>query len=242
VTIARANSLVHGSAPYLESLGGKSRQYIAEARLLRAFAWYNLISVFGDVPFFTEPVTVDQYEVERTSKVVILDFILEEMDEIAEDLPWIATDRGRVDRATAMGLKARAALLGGSLDYGGKGTEYFRIATAAAQSVSGNRSLAANYDDLFTKTGQKKSDVRSETLFELMYSDQGSVKYHVTAFGQVSRNYGQTGRHPAQLLADTYECIDGKRIDESPLYDPKKPSANRDPRFKSTLWMHGDTV
>ncbi|MGV8093247.1 MAG: RagB/SusD family nutrient uptake outer membrane protein [Mangrovibacterium sp.] len=242
VTIARANSLIHGSAPYLESLGGKTRQYIAEARLLRAFAWYNLISVFGDVPFFTEPVMVDQYNVERTSKVVILDFILEEMDEIAEDLPWTATDRGRVDRATAMGLKARAALLGGSLDYGGKGTEYFRIAAAVAQSVFGNRSLAVNYDDLFTKTGQKKSDVRSETLFELMYSDQGSTKYHVTAFGQVSRNYGQTGRHPAQLLADTYECIDGKRIDESPLYDPKKPSKNRDPRFRSTIWMHGDTV
>src|SRR5690606_680148 len=35
---------------------------------------------------------------------------------------------------------------------------------------------------------------------------------------------------------------DGLRIDESPLYDPKKPWANRDPRFRSTLWMHKDTV
>lgn len=241
-TIARANSVLYGSAPFLESLGDKTAQYLAEAKVLRALAYYNLISTFGNVPFFPEPVTVDQYNVERTSKVVILDFILEQMDEAAEDLPWTATDRGRVDRATAMGLKARAALLGGSLDYGGKGTEYFRIAAAAARSVFGNRGLAANYDDLFTRNGQKRTDVRNETLFELMYSDQGSVKYHVTAFGQVSRNYGQTGRHPAQLLADTYECIDGKRIDESPLYDPKKPSENRDPRFTSTLWMHGDTV
>lgn len=241
-TIARANSVIYGSAPFLESLGGKTAQYLAEAKVLRALAYYNLISTFGDVPFFPEPVTVDQYDVERTSKVVILDFILKQLDEAGEDLLWVAADRGRVDRATAMGLKARAALLGGSLNYGGKGTEYFRIAATAARSVFGNRTLAANYDDLFTKTGQKRTDVRSETLFELMYSDQGSTKYHVTAFGQVSRNYGQTGRHPAQLLVDTYECIDGKRIDESPLYDPKKPSANRDPRFKSTLWMHGDTV
>ncbi len=44
------------------------------------------------------------------------------------------------------------------------------------------------------------------------------------------------------LLADMFECIDGKRIDESPLYDPNYPQRNRDPRFHSTLWMHGDTV
>jgi hypothetical protein len=48
--------------------------------------------------------------------------------------------------------------------------------------------------------------------------------------------------HVSMLLADTYECIDGKRIDESPLYDPKHPQKNRDPRFHITLKMHGDTV
>ena len=78
--------------------------------------------------------------------------------------------------------------------------------------VIGQRSLAVDFDDLFTKTGQTKADVRNEMLFELMYSDQGVKKFHVIGFGQVSRNYGQTGRHPSALLADTYECIDGKRI------------------------------
>jgi hypothetical protein len=75
-----------------------------------------------------------------------------------------------------------------------------------------------------------------------MYSAQGTKKTHGLAFSAISRNTGQTGCHPAMLLADTYECIDGKRIDESPLYDPKHPQRNRDPRFHSTLWMHGDTV
>lgn len=242
VIIARANSVIYGSAPYIGSLGSSSKQYIAEAKVLRAFAYYNLIATYGDVPFFKEPVTVDQYKDGRTSKVTILDFILSDMDEAVADLPWIAAERGRVDKAVAYGLKARAALLGGSLNYGGKSQDYFTIAANAAKAVIGQRTLASNYENLFTKAGQTKADVRNETLFELMYSDQGTKLFHVIGFGQVSRNYGQTGRHPSALLADTYECIDGKRIDESPLYDPKKPGANRDPRFKATLWMHGDTV
>lgn len=240
--VARANSVIYGSSPYIDNLGATSKQYIAEAKVLRAFAYYNLISSFGDIPFYTEPVTVDQYKDERTSKVTVLDFILTQMDEAAADLPWTATERGRVDKAVAYGLKARAALLGGSLDYGGKSSDYFTVAAAAANSVIGQRALAANYNDLFNKAGQTKADVRNETLFELMYSDQGTKNFHMVGFGQVSRNYGQTGRHPSAILADTYECIDGKRIDESPLYDPTNPGANRDPRFKATLWMHGDTV
>jgi len=242
VIIARANSVIYGASPYMKSLGGSSKQYIAEAKVLRAYAYYNLIATYGDVPFFKEPVTVDQYKDARTSKVTVLDFILTQMDEAVADLPWIATERGRVDKAVAYGLKARAALLGGSLNYGGKAHDYFTIAANAAKSVIGQRALAANYDGLFTNAGQTKADVRNETLFELMYSDQGTKIFHVIGFGQVSRNYGQTGRHPSALLADTYECIDGKRIDESPLYNPKNPGANRDSRFKATLWMHGDTV
>ena len=240
--IARSNSVLKGSEPYMDLLQGKSMQYLAEARVLRAFAYYNLIATYGNVPFFTEPVTVEQYKSPAEDKKVILDFILSEMDLAAKDLPWTATDRGRVDKAVAYGLKARAALLGGSLNYGGKAAEYFRISANAANEVIGQRALATNYDDLFNLTGQEKADVRNEMLFELMYSNQGNKKFHMIGFGQVSRNYGQTGRHPSQMLADTYECIDGKRIDESPLYDPKKPSKNRDPRFSSTLWMHGDTV
>lgn len=242
VLVARANGVIEGSKEYIDGLSDLAKQYVAEVRVLRAFAYYHLIATFGDVPFYTSPVTVDQYTDARTDRTVVLDFILDDLETAAGALPWTATDRGRVDRAVAYGLKARVALLGGSLNYGGKGADYFAIAATAAQKVIGQRALAANFDDLFNTTGQAKADVRNELLFELMYSRQSPQKAHSTAFGQISRNTGQTGRHPAMILADMYECIDGLRIDESPLYDPKKPQQNRDPRFRSTLWMHGDTV
>jgi hypothetical protein len=242
IIVARANSVIEGSKDYIDDLDNLAQQYMAEVRVLRTFAYYYLIATYGDVPFFTSPVTIDQYEDERTDKVVILDFILNELEEVADKLPWVATERGRVDRSFVYGLKARAALLGGSLNYGSKGKEYFTISAAAANQVIGKRSLAANFPDLFNLTGQAKSDVRNELILEHMYSNKGIRKYHQLAFAHVSRNTGQTARHPAMLLADMYECIDGKRIDESPLYDPKHPQKNRDPRFGWTLWMHGDTV
>lgn len=240
--VARSNSVIYGSSEFIDGIGGKAHQYISEVRVLRAFAYYNLIATYGDIPFFTSPVTIDEYKSSRVSKVEVLDFILNELEEAAVHLPWIASERGRVDKAFAYGLKARAALLGGSLDYAGKGNEYFRTSADAASKVIGQRQLATSFYDLFNITGQAKADVRNETLFELMYSNLGSRKTHVIAFGQISRNTGQTGRHPSMLLADMFECTDGKRIDESPLYDPKHPQKNRDLRFNATLWMHNDTV
>ena len=240
--IARANSVLTGVQPYLENLSGKSTQYLAEAKVLRAYAYYNLISFFGDVPFFTESITIEQYKAEREDKGVILDFILDEFEAAATDLPWMASERGRVDKSVAYGLKARAAMLGGSLNYSEKANDYFQIAATAAETIFGHRALADNFEDLFNKTGQMKEDVRDEMLFELMFSDKGSTKWHWANFGRVSRNYGQTGKHPSQLIVDTYECIDGKRIDESPLYDPQNPFKNRDPRLRFTIYMHGDTV
>ncbi|MDR3183988.1 MAG: RagB/SusD family nutrient uptake outer membrane protein [Prevotellaceae bacterium] len=239
--IARANSLIYGSRNYIGGLGDKAKQYIAEARVLRAFAYYHLISTYGDAPFFDEPVTVEQYRTPRTSKVSILDFILSETQDAAKYLEWTAPVRGRIDKAAAYGLRARAALLGGSLDYGGRGADYFRIAATSAEAVIGRRMPANNYEDLFTTTGQTKVDVRSELIMEIMYSLDGNKRTHQIGYGSASRFYGQTLRHPSALLADTYECTDGKRIDESPLYDPKHPQRNRDPRFRATLRMHGDT-
>ena len=36
-------------------------------------------------------------------------------------------------------------------------------------------------------------------------------------------------------LVDTYLCIDGKTIEESPLYDPTRPYENRDPRLLKSI-------
>lgn len=246
--ISRANAVLHDAKNNIDNMSEDAHRYFYEAQILRAFAYYNLVVAYGDVPFFTDPVTVDDFKASRTPRMEILDYLLNELDEIAKSdvLPWTSDVRGRLDRSCAYGLKARIAIFTAGIAESNN-NDYYRMAADAAYEVitKGGRRLAENFDDLFTKNGQQKDDVRSELIWELMYSSQivnNTFKYHWVALGNGPRMFAQTGQHPTGLLADTYECIDGKRIDESPLYNPQKPWENRDPRFSSTLKMHGDTL
>lgn len=246
--ISRANAVLHDAKNNIDNMSADAHRYFDEARILRAFAYYNLCVAYGDVPFFTSPVTVDEFKASRTPRMEVLNYLLDELEEIASSdvLPWTSDVRGRLDRSCAYGLKARIALFAAGISED-ESAKYYRMAANAANEVitKGGRRLAEHFDDLFTKLGQQKADVRSELIWELMYSDQvvnDNFKYHWVALGNGPRMFAQTGQHPTGILADTYECIDGLRIDESPLYNPQKPWENRDPRFKSTLKMHGDTL
>ncbi len=246
--IGRANSVIDGALTDEAEMTASYRQHLCEAKVLRAYAYYNLMTTFGDIPFFTSSVTPDQYTAGRTDKKVIADYLINELNEIgdSEALEWTGSQRGRVDRSTAYALASRFALFAGSLDFGGEGQKYFQLAADAAKQVMDHRQLAQNFADLFTLDGQKKADVRSEMLWELEYTPEGTTQTkhtHRTRYGHTSRTAGGSSvRFPSQLLADTYECADGLRIDESPLYDPKHPTQKRDPRFRQTLLAHGDTM
>ena len=243
--VGRANSVLEGTRDDSEDLSDDYRRLKAEAKILRAYGYYNLVTTFGDIPFFTKSVTPSEYTVGRTDKKYIVDYLINDLTEIAESdvLEWTASVRGHVDRATAYALLSRFALFAGSLDFGGEGQAYFRKAADAAKQVMDHRELATNFADLFTLDGQKKADVRSEMIWELCYEADVRRHFHRTRLGHTSRTAGgSTVRFPSQLLADTYECIDGLRIDQSPLYDPQKPTQKRDLRFRQTLLAHGDTM
>lgn len=130
--IARANSVISGAESSIETMSDKAKQYYAEARVLRAYAYYNLISAYGDVPFFTAPVTIEQYKDGRTPKGKIIDFLTKDLNDAANSLPWTAAERGRVDKSVAYGLISRICLFAGSFNVDGKGQDYFRQAADAA--------------------------------------------------------------------------------------------------------------
>lgn len=240
VIIQRANTMLVNADP---SQSGNMARLTAEARVLRAMAYYYLISMFGDVPFFTAPPAFEDFKCQRTSKVTILDFVLRELDEAAAILPeWTASERGRVDKAAAYGILSRAALMGGSFNYNNDAAHYFKIAADAAEKVIGKRGLCKDFGSLFTTTGQAQPDARDELILEIAFYNTGEAKFHYVGYTETSRFVGQTSRYPTQTLFDTFECIDGKRIDESPLYDPTDPKKNRDPRLRSSIFITGDTI
>jgi hypothetical protein len=158
--VARCNSVLGGAEPYYKSLSDAAKVYLAEIKVLRSHFYIYLVSLYGDVPYFTEPVTTEQLKsATRTPWKDVVDGVLADLEDAATVLPWTASEWGRVDKSVALGLKARLALYAGSwckFGFGKEGTkdetkatEYFNIAATAAKKVmdESGRDLATNYGD-----------------------------------------------------------------------------------------------
>lgn len=209
---------------------------IAEAKVLRAMAYWHLIAYFGDVPFFTAPPASQEeiYDFKRTDKKVIINFLLSDLESVAPNLNWDPAQPGRVSRGVARGIAARLAMLDKNYD------EVIRL----TNDVINNSGYGLNpvYQNLFRKAGQA-ANVNKEIMFFYPYGDTDPGSFNYLQLVQGSRNNGgQSSHFPSQFLVDLFECVDGKNIAESPLYNPARPNRNRDPRMAQTVIVPGDTV
>jgi hypothetical protein len=227
--IARANSfLANKNNAAANTPAATLLRLEAEMRLIRAYQYARLLTHFGDVPFLVAPVTLaESYGITRTNRDEILTFVFTELDFAAANLPlsYGASETKRLTRGAALGIKARTAL------YMSK----WQIAKEATDAIikSGAYVLHDSYSQLFLKAG--------ETSKEIVISiprDEKQQVFNSAAYVQdnLSRNAGGFGAQlPTRDMMDAYECIDGKPINESPLYDPKAPFKNRDPRLTATI-------
>lgn len=110
------------TAPALASDEKSKAYYIAEARFMRAYIYFELVKRMGGVPLLTEPLVfedvadVAKYQVERSKESDIYDFIAKEMDEIKEDLDLpLLVQYNRASKGAALALKCRAMLYAGTL-------------------------------------------------------------------------------------------------------------------------------
>lgn len=235
-TIQRSNTMIEGMEKGKSKVPEATYKRLqAEARVTRAWAYLYLASLFGEAPLITKPLTPDEFYTQtRAPHDELIKFIYSELDAAATALAWAPTQRGRVSKAIALGIKARAALYN---------KDYAIAAAAAKQVIDGaGLDLNPNYGALFTRAGQVPN-AGKEIMWEVLYSDADPSNRNYLPLGAISRSAGgQSGRFPQQRLVDMFEAKDGKRIDESAVYDPKNPRLNRDLRLKYTVAMPGDTI
>lgn len=203
---------------------------IAEARFLRAYWYHQLAGLFGDVPLVTLPLDLPNAYVSRTPREEVYDFVLKELEEAAANLPekyTVKTEIGRATRGAALGLKARVALHTGRWD----------VAADAAKRVmdSGIYDLDGTYENLFIKSKQAAS---REIIFGISFL-VGQRVHRIPQAVNTRNGRGYSSKIPTQALIDSYLCTDGLPIDQSPLYDPRKPFQNRDPRLHYTCVVPG---
>jgi len=195
--IRRLNQFIENlpTSPVETSLKTKR---IAEARFLRAYAYFNMVKRYGGVPLITTVQPMDASEEElyakRDKEEDIYDFIISEVDAIVNDLKDGHNDEGRPTKYAVLALKSRVAMYAGSIAQWGqvqldgvvgipanKAQEYWQTSYDASKSIINSAVFSlynntpddkvANFRNIFM------DENNSEVIFSEIYNGQGGKSH-----------------------------------------------------------------
>lgn len=245
-TISRVN-LVLGGLDKLRGLEPEDEIETLKTELLciRAFCYDLGCQYYGALPYIDHSLSLEDNQYPRTDRKEIIEKILKELtDERIEHLPLRHNisqyGTARIGKVAAYGLRARIALNWGYYELAAssasKTIQYAKDAGYELQPI--NTSFCGEPHSsgepngataLFGYDGQANS---KEWLWCIQYDRRIDGNTEGEAYYQLSRVAGGCSYFgPSQRLIDMFQCIDGKSITESKLYDWTQPWKNRDPRL-----------
>lgn len=218
----------------------RKQELAAEVRVIRALAYSYLTNFWGDVPLITSTLTVDELYGSRDPREEVIDFLMKDLDTAAQHLPAeirTGSDAGRMNKAAALGLKARIALY----------NERWAVAEQAAKAVMDmgiyelyfNGDPSTSYEELFTYAGNLSGGNNRETIIARL-SLEGVTDHNLSREIQVPDQVVRW--NPTKSLVDSYLMKDGLPIGVSPLYDVDtydEVFEDRDPRMVQTILEPG---
>jgi hypothetical protein len=210
------------------------KQRLAEARFLRAFAYFNMVKRYGGVPLITKPQQLEDTPEElyrkRDTEEAIYQFIISECDAVAPDLQDAkqSSDLGRPSKYAALALKSRAAMYAASIAQWGtvaldgvvgipatKATSYWQASYDASKAI-----LSSAKFSLYNKSADKAANYRnifldennSEVIFSEIF-DGISGKGHSFDMWEIPWSYHVWGAGQQAMIylemAEEYDNTDG---------------------------------
>ena len=228
---------------------------VAEGKFFRAFAYFNLVARFGDVPYFDRPLTGLKDELlkkPRTPRETVVKNILKDLDDAAKALPLQSTlapaDNGRITKGAAQALKARVALFEATwVKYHktpGDVNGLLDQAIAAARAVIGSAEYELytdfmNPNDSYLQSYLVAGNDSREQILARRYVPTLDANHSHFITSLVGFNlFGGTKK-----LADMYACTDGLPITKSKLFQKygtmTSEYKNRDLRMSNTFMIPG---
>lgn len=142
----------------------QKNSFSAEARFLRAYAYFQLVQLFGDVPLRTQPLEdLTNVQIVRSSQQDVYNLIVEDLGFAENNLPDNAALTGRVYKlaATALLAKVYLTMAGNPLNQ----TQFYTNARDKALAVinSGKFALNNDYADVFHNTGYTSESIWEQT-------------------------------------------------------------------------------
>lgn len=204
----------------------------AEVRVIRAYDYFNLCFYWGDVPFATHVLTIaEANNIFRTAESEVIEFVIKELKQAIPQLPASRSDDeyGRITKGGALAILGRVLMAE---------KRWVEARDIYKQIIDmGIYIIDPRFKQIFEEKGESsKEHVLVSVRMQDVYGTPMLRGCHGFDFG------GYHWFSPYNELVEEFECIDGKPISESPLYDSENPYANRDPRLYKTIGINGLTV
>ncbi|MEM7296933.1 MAG: RagB/SusD family nutrient uptake outer membrane protein [Bacteroidota bacterium] len=167
---------------------GNQDSYAAEAKFLRAYAYFKLVRLYGDVPLVTTPIDPENTEAlfTRIPEAEVYTQIIEDLQEAVSVLD--NTHKSRASRAAAQGILAKVYLSQATPDYS--------AAELLCESIiaSGAYNLMSDYSDVFY------SELNDEIIFAIQY--QASNSEESQGFSAEFTSFQRAGREDGQNIVN----------------------------------------
>ncbi len=180
--------------------------YTAEAKFLRAYAYFKLVRLFGDVPLVTTVVTPDQTDLifTRAATASVYEQIVSDLQDGVVNLD--NSHKSRASKAAAQGLLAKVYLTQPSPNY----TEAAQLCNSII--TSGAFSLESDFNDVFY------NELNDEIIFAIQYESGNSQESQSFSaeFTATIRQGREDGHNIVNdnLIAD-FQAIGGNRTETS---------------------------
>jgi hypothetical protein len=205
------------------------KQYTGEVMFVRAFMYYQLFTIYGDVPLVTQPLTLATQKQAKVPAAQILAQIQSDLNYAIANLgtqPYIS-NYGHACASSAQALLARVLIFAA---YQGTGTVDPTIMGQVrdlCKSVLPQYALDPDFISPFRDATQMNS---KEVIFTINFlAPNNTVSWDMY--------YGDWDAcAPYENLVDDYECTDGLPWGTSPLTDKVNNFNNRDPRLGMTIY------
>jgi hypothetical protein len=199
----------------------KRKALLGQAYFLRAFYYYHLVRLYGDVPLITNPVDATSPDLypERASQAAVYDLIVKDLEE-AEKAGLPNVDRtGRVSLGAVNALQASVYLTmaGKPLE---KGTEYYQKAVEKAEAVitSNNYPLFDNYYFLHDRAHKNQGELIFQAQFGGAIASNRIISLITPESIGISKISEEQGAlMPRKEFHDSYEAGD-KRAEEKQFF------------------------
>ncbi|WP_052248506.1 RagB/SusD family nutrient uptake outer membrane protein [Chryseobacterium taiwanense] len=153
--VNRANQVIT-NVPKIAMDETLKNRLVAEARMLRAYFYFNLVRIYGGVPIYDGLPADGIYLKPRNSVAEVYNFIVSDLTAAAAVLPqtYSASETGRVTKGGALGLLSKVYLYM---------KDYQKAYETSNQVISMGYALDPDFNHLFRPAGE----FGSESVFEV---------------------------------------------------------------------------